>query len=157
MSKPNLFKEFSLDLVKFKSDLLAFSYEADESIPIKSFPCLSDDVPSTPFDSHYLYHVTWALEGLARGPIPSRHHDFGSSLYFIGGAAQYCDVTFHDFRPPRLFLRNVSCCHANLTELELGCGEIQIASCMHVIEHIGLGRYGDPISYKADKVEPWVS
>ena len=34
----------------------------------------------------------------------------------------------------------------------LADNSVDSLSCMHVIEHIGLGRYGDPINAKGDEL-----
>ena len=39
---------------------------------------------------------------------------------------------------------------ADLTELPIPSGSIASLSCLHVVEHIGLGRYGDPLDPDGD-------
>ena len=40
--------------------------------------------------------------------------------------------------------------HADLYKLPFDTNSIDSLSCMHVVEHIGLGRYGDSIDYNGD-------
>lgn len=47
-------------------------------------------------------------------------------------------------------LTNLSCDAADIVSLPFSNNSIPSLSCMHVVEHIGLGRYGDPINSKAD-------
>jgi len=39
---------------------------------------------------------------------------------------------------------------ADLTALPFTTNSVQSLSCMHVVEHIGLGRYGDPLDPEGD-------
>ena len=39
---------------------------------------------------------------------------------------------------------------ADLTQLHFESESIESLSCLHTVEHIGLGRYGDPIDYDGD-------
>lgn len=59
-------------------------------------------------------------------------------------------VEFYDFRPAKIELSNLSSHHADLTNLQFQDNSLDSISCMHVVEHIGLGRYGDPIDYDGD-------
>jgi SAM-dependent methyltransferase len=65
----------------------------------------------------------------------------------------FIPVRFYDYRPARLPLSNLTSEHADLLALPFPSGSVESLSCMHVIEHVGLGRYGDPIdpegSFKA--------
>jgi SAM-dependent methyltransferase len=42
------------------------------------------------------------------------------------------------------------CLKADLTQLEMGTGTQDSVSCMHVVEHVGLGRYGDKLDASGD-------
>jgi hypothetical protein len=54
-------------------------------------------------------------------------------------------VEFYEFNPPKLSLPKLFIKKASLVGLEMEDNSIQSLSCLHVLEHIGLGRYGDPI------------
>ena len=113
------------------------------------YPCLNDKTPSTVFDRHYVYHVAWAARVLARNN-PELHIDISSSLYFSTTVSAFIPVKFYDYRPAKLELPNFSSEHANVTGLPFGDQSIQSLSCMHVVEHIGLGRYGDALDPDGD-------
>ena len=81
---------------------------------------------------------------------PATHIDIGSSLYFVSIASAIVPFKFYDFRPARLPLSGVSTVMADLTSLAFEDAEVISLSCMHVIEHIGLGRYGDPMDPTGD-------
>ena len=113
------------------------------------YPCLKDNTPSTPFDPHYLYHVAWAARIIARTK-PALHIDISSSLSFSTVVSAFVPVKFYDYRPAKLELSNFSSERANLAALPFADGSVSSLSCMHVIEHIGLGRYGDELDPDGD-------
>ena len=52
--------------------------------------------------------------------------------------------------PRPLTLGNLRCKRADLTSLPFADESVDSLSCMHVVEHIGLERYGDPFSPQGD-------
>jgi hypothetical protein len=112
-------------------------------------PCLDDATTTTGYDRHYILHTGWAARVLARTK-PATHVDIGSSLYFVSIASAIVPFEFYDYRPARLPLPGISTGTADLTKLPFADSEISSLSCMHVIEHIGLGRYGDPMDPTGD-------
>jgi len=113
------------------------------------YPCLYDSTPSTDYDRHYVLHTAWAARVLAQSR-PRVHVDFSSSLYFVAIASAFVPMRFFDFRPAALPLSGVESGAADLQQLPFGDGELPSVSCMHVIEHVGLGRYGDPLDPTGD-------
>ena len=57
---------------------------------------------------------------------------------------------FYDFHKVKIKLTNLTTGRANLSALPFPTDSIESLSCMHVIEHIGLGQYGDPLDYDGD-------
>jgi SAM-dependent methyltransferase len=113
------------------------------------FLCLGDRTNTTRFDHHYVYHTAWAIRQLA-ALRPERHIDISSSLFFVGMASVVAPITHLDYRPANLILDRVRCERGDLTRLPFADGEVTSLSCMHVVEHIGLGRYGDPLDPRGD-------
>lgn len=111
--------------------------------------CLGDATEQTGFDRHYVYHTAWACRVLAQSR-PALHVDIASSLYFVAQASAFVPVHFYDYRPAPLELDGLSCGRADLTRLHFADGSIASLSCMHVVEHVGLGRYGDALDYDGD-------
>ena len=110
---------------------------------------LDDSTASTGFDRHYVYHTAWAARVLAQLK-PHEHVDISSSLFFCGLVSAFVRMRFYDYRPPALELDNLAVDRADLTCLPFADGSIASLSCMHVIEHVGLGRYGDPLQVNGD-------
>lgn len=111
--------------------------------------CLWDATNTTVFDAHYLYHTAWAARRIAQYH-PKLHADFSSCLRFNSIVSAFIPVHFYDIRPPKFNLSGITSTNANLTALDIASSSIESASCMHVIEHIGLGRYGDSIDPDGD-------
>ncbi|HUO10669.1 MAG TPA: DUF268 domain-containing protein [Phycisphaerae bacterium] len=112
-------------------------------------PFLNDRTSSTGFDRHYIYHTSWAARVLAE-IRPARHVDISSSLYFAGIVSAFVPVDFYDYRPADLRLSSLSMASADLQRLPFETQSQASLSCMHVVEHVGLGRYGDPIDPEGD-------
>jgi hypothetical protein len=115
----------------------------------KRYPCLNDNTKETYFDRHYVYHTGWAARIIAKNN-PTYHVDIASSLYFISIASAFVPTKFYDYRPADLKLDNLSSHSADLLNLPFENKSIHSLSCMHVVEHVGLGRYGDPLDPEGD-------
>lgn len=107
-------------------------------------PCLGDWTTHTPFDAHYFYQGAWLARRLASS-APSKHTDIGSSVLTIGVLSAQVETVFVDFRPIQTNLSGLTPVAGNILALTFADHSIQSLSCLHVLEHIGLGRYGDPI------------
>jgi hypothetical protein len=84
---------------------------------------------------------------------PVRHVDIGSRVDgFVAHVASFREIEVFDVRPIRSVLPGVVFRKADLmnpTALPTaarGGGYCDSLSCLHAIEHFGLGRYGDPIN-----------
>ncbi len=108
------------------------------------FPILNEKTVTTGFDRHYVYHTAWAARVVA-GLRPVEHTDISSSLYFSAIVSAFTPVKFYDYRPADLHLNNLHAAAGDLLNLPFPDRSIRSLSCMHVVEHVGLGRYGDPL------------
>jgi SAM-dependent methyltransferase len=141
--------------IAFRAEFSAFRRLAAGAPPRFSiswedrYPCLGDQTEGTGFDRHYVYHTAWAARVLARLK-PSVHVDVSSSLYFCGMLSAFIPVKFYDYRPADLRLSNLTSEAADLLALPFADESVEAISCMHVVEHVGLGRYGDPLDPEGD-------
>ncbi len=108
------------------------------------FPCLFDRTGATGFDPQYFYQAAWAFAKI-HGAAPPEHVDVGSDLRFVGMLSGTTCVTFIDIRPAQIDLPRFDSRAGSLMQMPYPDGSVVSLSCLHVIEHIGLGRYGDPI------------
>jgi hypothetical protein len=95
-------------------------------------------------DPHYFFVNGWAMRRIiAQKPV--LHVDVGSQVLFVGLLSAALPVVFVDYRPLREILPGLKCLSASILELPFACDSIPSLSCLHVAEHVGLGRYGDPL------------
>lgn len=111
---------------------------------LDSYPCLTDRVRATPFDPHYFFQAAWLARRLQE-VMPSLHVDVGSSAMMISVLSAVVKTAFVDYRPLRVRLSNFSSLAGDIVRLPFRDASIASLSCLHVIEHVGLGRYGDPL------------
>jgi hypothetical protein len=108
-------------------------------------PCLGDWSPHTPFDAHYFFQGAWLARQLSELK-PSQHVDIGSSVLTMSVMSAWVNTIFVDYRPLKSFLPRLASVAGDILNLPFGNGSVNSLSCMHVIEHIGLGRYGEPLN-----------
>jgi|LSQX01.1.fsa_nt_gb hypothetical protein len=112
-----------------------------------TLPCLQDRrAASGTARGHYFHQDLWVARRIyARNP--ERHIDVGSSIVgLIARLAVFRQVEVLDIRPQPARIPNVIFRQHDLMgpvgEYEACCDSL---SCLHVLEHMGLGRYGDPV------------
>lgn len=141
------YPSFIRDIIKIKK------LSKDPRFPIRFkdiFPCLFDNVKKTNFDPHYIYHPAWAARIISTKIKPKKHTDISSILHFSTLVSAFVPVEFYDYRPAEIKLDNLECKRADLTKLPFDSNSIESISCMHTVEHVGLGRYGDSIDPEGD-------
>jgi SAM-dependent methyltransferase len=110
---------------------------------------INDQTSFTPFDPHYIYHPAWAAR-IIKETSPQFHIDISSILSFGAMLSAFIPVKFYDYRPANLKMDSYETHSADLTQLNFPSNSIESLSCMHTVEHIGLGRYGEPLDYNGD-------
>ena len=114
------------------------------------YKCLDDNTEITDFDVHYEYHQAWAARCLFK-ISPDKHIDISSRITFNVIISAFIPVEFYDYRPAEIYhLSGLECKRADLCTLDFDDNSIESLSCMHTVEHVGLGRYGDNIDPEGD-------
>jgi SAM-dependent methyltransferase len=111
---------------------------------IDTAPVLGEATSTTPFDRHYFYQDIWAFRKI-KASGTAEHIDIASRIDLVGFLSAICHVTFVDIRPLLVDLPNFRSVQASILALPYADGSVHSLSCLHVVEHIGLGRYGDPL------------
>lgn len=146
-------KKASEKAPKFLKDLSIFresiSRERFALRECDQFAIIGEDTIGTGFDRHYVYHTAWAVRKL-KETAPAIHVDIGSCLYFAALGSAVVPIQFYDYRPAEIILSALETGRADLLNLQFKDDSIDSLSCMHVVEHVGLGRYGDPVDYDGD-------
>lgn len=81
---------------------------------------------------------------------PQKHVDIGSSVEgFVAHVASFREIEVFDIRPITARIPGITFKQADLMNLAaISPDYCDSLSCLHALEHFGLGRYGDPIDPK---------
>ncbi len=107
-------------------------------------PQLEDRTPTNPYDEHYFHQDVWAARRVAEYK-PGRHVDVGSRVDLVGFLTAICPVAFVDIRSLPVQIEDFESIVGSILDLPFPDRSLESVSCLHVAEHIGLGRYGDPL------------
>lgn len=110
-----------------------------------AYPCLYDRTTITGVDFHYFYQGVWAFDSILKSGA-KEHVDIGSLVSFVGLLSTITHVTFIDIRPIPIELDNFQMKIGDILSLPFQDNSVKSISCLHVAEHIGLGRYGDSLN-----------
>lgn len=144
--------EFKRDFDQFMK-LTSYSETSKNRFKVGWFnrwPIMNEKAITHDFDRHYVFFIAWAVRKVKK-INPKLHIDMSSSLHFCTTLSAFIPVKFYDYRRVDLSLDNLETGAADLTDLkDFEDESVESISCMHVVEHIGLGRYGDPIDPDGD-------
>jgi hypothetical protein len=130
----------------FFRDLIAYPHLGGaEQIQLgDTYPCIHDKTQTTGFDAHYFYQDIWAFKKIKESKV-ANHVDVGSRVDFVGFLTAITKVTFIDIRPLEAKIDNLNSRKGSILAMPYENSSVQSLSCLHVAEHIGLGRYGDSL------------
>jgi SAM-dependent methyltransferase len=111
---------------------------------LDSNPQLFDYNAPVPFDAHYFYQHVWAFEKV-KASGAAYHVDVGSLAYFVGILSSVTRVIHLDIRPLHADLEQLFSVRGDILRLPFQDNTVSSLSCLHVAEHIGLGRYSDSL------------
>lgn len=114
------------------------------------FPILHEKTSISPFDAHYFYQEVWAVGEILKRK-PKIHVDIASTYSMSGILSRFIKTEFVDIRPLPSQLLNLTPVDGDVLHLPYAKNSIPSISSLHVIEHIGLGRYGDEIDPEGTK------
>jgi len=122
--------------------------------PGKLYPCLTDRYEESSGALGVYFVQDLYVAQLVHANNPRRHVDVGSRVDgFVGSVASFRHVDVLDFRPLTSVHRNIAFIQADLMAKDFKHqGITDSLSCLHTLEHFGLGRYGDPVNYDGWKL-----
>ena len=106
------------------------------------YPCLGEDTSETKVEPIYFYQDTWAFEEIVKAS-PSCHVDVGSHHKLVAFLSKIFPVTMIDIRPLSLPMKTLKFQKGSILNLPFEDESVESLSSLCVVEHIGLGRYGD--------------
>jgi SAM-dependent methyltransferase len=118
---------------------------AGEAMPLRLMPILHERTPATPFDPHYAYLGYWATKWVRAIAAPEGHVDVGGHVQWLMDLAAGSQVITIDIRPFHHDVPTLKVVEGSALRLPYPDRSVRSLSCLHVAEHIGLGRYGDPL------------
>jgi len=119
-------------------------YRGSAMEPVVPVRILDERAETTPVHPFYFYQDVWAAERVLR-VRPEWLLDVGGRPLLLGTLSLFVPVTSVEARPLPVSLPNLICRRGDITALPYEDDSVPMASCLSVIEHIGLGRYGDAI------------
>lgn len=129
--------------------LLRSSRAGRGHFPFRWVPALSDrHVASGEASGHYFHQDLWAARRIY-AVQPERHIDIGSRIDgFIAHLLVFREVEVLDIRALNRRVAGLTFHQADLMKgPPADVGSADSLSCLHALEHFGLGRYGDAIDY----------
>jgi hypothetical protein len=108
------------------------------------YPILSDYTDRAGVMSGHYFHQDLYVANKIFLASPTKHVDIGSRIDgFVAHVASFREIQIFDIRELSSQVRNVSFVRGDL--MKRSNVSTDSLSCLHTLEHFGLGRYGDPI------------
>lgn len=115
------------------------------------YPILDEKTKLTGVDYQYLYQQLWVFNNVNKFK-PKNHYDIGSTYQMSGYLAGITKAHFLDIRPVQVDIDNLELLEGEIEHLPFKDNSLESVSCLHVIEHIGLGRYGDKLNTDGSEI-----
>lgn len=115
-----------------------------------AFPCLDDRYKQGGTAKGHYFHQDLLVARRIHANAPSRHVDVGSRVDgFVAHVASFREIEVFDIRPITSEVQAIRFVQADMmnplgSQFEGYCDSV---SCLHALEHFGLGRYGDAVDY----------
>jgi SAM-dependent methyltransferase len=106
---------------------------------------VDERTPTTTVDPWYFHQDIWAARKVLQRN-PAWLLDVGGTASYIGFMSLFRPVTSVELRPMPVETPGLTQYVGSVTDLPFDTGTVPMASCLSVIEHVGLGRYGDNIN-----------
>jgi SAM-dependent methyltransferase len=140
-------------LARFYAQHRAFQKQADPEVgPFakgKLYPCFGDDSGDAGAANGHYFHQDLLVAQKIYQRSPRRHVDVGSRIDgFVSHLAAFREVEVFDIRPLRTSARSIRFTQRDaMNPSTFPPDYADSVSCLHALEHFGLGRYGDPLNY----------
>ncbi len=119
------------------------------------FPIMTDRTESAGAMRGHYFHMDLFMAQQVVAAGPAKHLDVGSRIDgFVAHLATSMPVQVGDIRPVVSQHPNIAFVQLDLMDLAstvAALGTYPSVSCLHTLEHMGLGRYGDPLDPLGDE------
>lgn len=119
-----------------------------------SYPCLEDRYAECGTAQGHYFHQDLLIANRIFLNHPVRHVDIGSRIDgLVAHVASFREIEVLDVRDLHLAIPNIRFTRADLSAKDFPLADYcDSLSCLHALEHFGLGRYGDPVNYNGHLV-----
>lgn len=113
------------------------------------YPCLTDRFDESGVANGQYFHQDLYVAQRIHAAQPRRHLDVGSRVDgFVAHVAAFRPIDVMDIRPLSTTARNITFLQRDITRPDPSAtASTDSLSCLHALEHVGLGRYGDDLDY----------
>lgn len=118
-----------------------------------SYPLVTDWRRSSGTARGQYFHQDLLVASYIYRRKPDRHMDVGSRVDgFVAHVASFREIEVCDIRPqPSCGHPNIRFVQLDITDSDAITDKVDSLSCLHALEHFGLGRYGDPVDPNGHK------
>lgn len=144
---PRKFGASAASILPFLKSYLAARKANSTGWPLELMPALGDRGESAgSAQGHYFHMDLWAAREVFAGKF-GKLVDVGSRVDgYVAHILAFREVEVFDVRPMASSVKGMSFTQADMmTPVNLPEGYADCVSCLHALEHFGLGRYGDPL------------
>lgn len=132
-------------LPRYLRDL--FHFRSNYTGRIELSPCLTDWYEEGGATKNEYFWQDLLVARMIFSDSPNKHIDIGSRVDgFVAHVASFREIEVFDIRPITMQIPGIVFKQADLmnplTNMQGYCDSL---SCLHALEHFGLGRYGDPV------------
>ncbi len=115
----------------------------------KSYPCLDERFQQSGVASGHYFHQDLLVANKIFKNNPAKHVDIGSRVDgLVAHLASFREIEVFDIRKLNRDILNVRFKQLDLMDKYLPLFDYcDSVSCLHALEHFGLGRYGDRVEY----------
>jgi hypothetical protein len=138
---------FIRNLLWFYKDFSTLSKDRNPNFNLSGYHtqiCINDKTSLTNIEPVYFLQNYWASKKIFEIK-PKELVDIGSSVHWLGIISQFIPTTFVDIRLPDIEIKEMQFKEGSILDLPFEAESIDCLSSLCVVEHIGLGRYGDAI------------
>jgi len=120
----------------------------------KFYPCLNDRFRESGIASGHYFHQDLLVANKIFKNKPAKHVDIGSKVDgLVAHVASFREIEVFDIRDLKCDIQNVRFKRIDLMDKSIHLSDYcDSVSCLHALEHFGLGRYGDKVDYNGHLV-----
>ncbi|MGO9138896.1 MAG: DUF268 domain-containing protein [Syntrophales bacterium] len=113
------------------------------------YPCIEDRYQKNGISSGHYFHQDLLVANKIYVNRPVKHVDIGSRIDgFVAHVASFREIEVFDIRELTAVIQNVNFRCLDITDRNFVLSDYcDSVSCLHSLEHFGLGRYGDRVDY----------